>query len=384
MTCESITPNSKNIVKPQYYTFKNQPLECGKVLSEVTICYETYGTMSPQRDNAILLIHALSGSAHAAGYHSENDKKPGWWDEMIGPGRAFDTDRYCIVALNSLGSCYGTTGPTSVNPETQKVWGGDFPAITIRDMVNTGYALMQHLQIEQWACIAGGSMGGMQVLQWAIDYPHAMRAIMPIATTYRTTPEMIGFNYIARRAIMDDPLFNGGNYDPQNPPKLGLSIARMLGHMSYLCDIAFENKFQRKLRKDVDTLSYNPQGNEFDVESYLEYQGTQFVARFDANTYLVITRAIDYYDLTATTDGDLEKAFQNISVPTLLISFDSDWLYPPETHQKIADAIASHGVKVQHHVLSSPCGHDAFLIESAQETPIMREFLNEYTSYLSC
>lgn len=380
MTRDEIKNHPLGIVPERFVHFHDFALDCGATLKDVTLCYEMYGTLSEKKDNAILIIHALSGSAHAAGFHSENDAKPGWWDTMIGPDLAFDTNRYCIIVPNSLGSCYGSTGPTTLNPDTGKLWGPDFPGITIQDMTRANRELMRQLDIPQWACVAGGSMGGMQVFQWAIMFPKCVRCILPIATTYRTTPEMIAFNYVARRAIMDDPAFLNGHYDLKNQPTHGLSIARMLGHISYLCETAFENKFGRALRPNIEKKSYNPRNNEFDVEGYLDYQAKQFVGRFDANTYLLIARAIDYYDTTENFDGDIIPALAQVKVPTQFISFDSDWIYTPELHQRMADAIAATGTPVRNHVIPSPCGHDAFLIEYEAETPIVQKFLDDYAA----
>ncbi|HRR27748.1 MAG TPA: homoserine O-acetyltransferase [Victivallales bacterium] len=361
--------SSKDImefVKEYDFVFGEVPedylvLDCGKKIGPINIRYETYGSLNPERTNAILILHALSGDAHVAGKHSPSDKKSGWWDKMVGPGKAFDTEKYFIVCSNVLGGCSGSTGPRSINPETGKLYNMSFPVITIRDMVKAQYRLMKYLKIEKWLAIAGGSMGGMQALQWAVSYPDAVKSVIPIATTSRLSPQAIAFNWVGREAIMSNPDWKNGNYQDKGPEK-GLSIARMLGHITYLSDESMAKKFGRNLQNMKDyafNFSYN-----FQVESYLKYQGQSFVERFDANSYLYISRAMDYFDLSEEYDGNLTKAFESVKSDFLVISFSSDWLFPPSQSMQIVSALRNKNLNVSYCNIDSIYGHDAFLLET--------------------
>ncbi len=368
--------NSVGIVKPQDFTFGITeddllPLDCGKKLGPVNIRFETYGELNAERSNAILILHALSGDAHVAGYHSEDDGKAGWWDDMVGPGKPFDTLKYFVVCSNVIGGCSGSTGPSSINPATGQRYSLSFPVITIGDMVRAQHRLMKHLGIERWLSLAGGSMGGMQALQWAVDYPEAVGSVMAIATTARISPQGIAFDWVGREAIKNDPAWDGGNYRDAIPEK-GLSTARMLAHITYLSDESMLNKFGRKLQSS-DHYSYDFD-YDFSVESYLQYQGRRFVERFDANSYLYITRAIDYFDLSDRGNGDLAAAFRNVSCPFLVVSFTSDWLFPPYQSQQLVEALAENHVKVSSCVIESSYGHDAFLLEYATLGKMVADF----------
>jgi homoserine O-acetyltransferase len=359
------------------------------------VAYETYGTLSPQRDNVILVCHALSGDAHAAGIaktppaESTRDgfgatdrdgaagKGLGWWDGMIGPGKAFDTDRFFVVATNLLGGCRGTTGPSSVNPATDKPYGADFPVITVADMVRTERAFLDELGIERLAAVAGGSLGGMQALEWAILYPDQVDAIVPIASTHALHPQGVAWNAIARESIMRDPAWQGGQYYGTGAaPDAGMGVARMVGHVTYLSAQALEDKFGRRLQSG-DDIRYAVTGADFQVESYLRHQADSFVKRFDANTYLYMSRALTYFDLARQYGGSLTEALAGVAARTLLIAFSSDWLYPPTASQEIADALRALGKPVEFEVIEAPYGHDCFLLEEARQTPIIRQFLNK-------
>ncbi len=367
---------SVGIVETQYYTFAEPPcqleLECGRKLGPITLAYETYGKLNAGKSNAILVIHALTGDAHAAGRHSPSDRKPGWWDKMIGPGKAFDTDRYFVICSNSVGGCQGSTGPSSINPETGRPYGLEFPMVTIGDMVNAQKALIDHLGIEQLACVVGGSMGGMQVLQWATTYPDKMRLFIPIASTARLSPQAIAFDAVGRHAIMADPNWNKGNYYGANSPSSGLSIARMVGHITYLSDTSMHTKFGRDL-KDKVTPDYDFV-TEFQVESYLNYQGDEFVKRFDANSYLYLSKAMDYFDLSQP-EGELRKGLSAVQAAALVISFSSDWLFPSYMSKEIVSALRRNNVDVSYAEIQSDYGHDAFLLEFDTLSRLITNFL---------
>ncbi len=371
-------------------------LDCGQELHPVRVAYETYGTLSPRRDNVILVCHALSGDAHAAGYSTapvssstrdgfgaedrDATSRPGlgWWDGMIGPGKAFDTDRFFVVSTNLLGGCSGTTGPSSVNPATGKPYGSDFPVITVADMVRTERALLDVLGIDRLAAVAGGSLGGMQALQWPILYPGQVDAIVVIASTHAVHPQGLAWNAIARNSIMGDPAWQGGHfYGTGRQPDAGMGIARMVGHVTYLSAPALEDRFGRRLQSS-DDITYALNDPEFEIESYLRHQADSFVRRFDANTYLYTSRALTYFDLARQHgDGSLAVALRDFSARTLLIAFSSDWLYPPAGSQDIEDALREAGKPVECHVIDAPYGHDCFLLEEAQQTPIIQRFLGE-------
>lgn len=366
------------LVKPQYVTFASDPdepgilLDCGQELRPFTICYETYGMLNEDRSNAILLLHAFSGDAHAAGYHSYDDKAPGWWDAMVGPGKAFDTDRYFVICSNVIGGCSGSTGPGSINPATGRRYALQFPVITIHDMVKAQLRLLDYLQIETLLAVAGGSMGGMQALQWATEYSSRIRAAICLATTARLSAQGIAFDAVGRNAIMSDPRWNNGDYYEGEPPARGLAIARMVGHITYLSDESMRMKFGRRLQERAEAeLDFFDQ---FEVESYLEHKGGTFVDRFDANSYIYLSKAIDYFDLGAA-HGSIDDAFRGASCKFLVLSFTSDWLYPPYHSKEIVRALMRQGKDVSYSELSSPYGHDAFLLEAGRQAPLISAFL---------
>ncbi|HWG01926.1 MAG TPA: homoserine O-acetyltransferase [Trebonia sp.] len=370
------------------------PLDCGRELYPVRVAYETYGTLSASRDNVILVCHALSGDAHAAGVaqqpaaESTRDgfaaadrdgtagKALGWWDGMIGPGKAFDTDRFFVVATNLLGGCRGTTGPSSVNPATGAPYGPDFPVITVADMVRTERAFLAELGIERLAAVAGGSLGGMQAFEWAVRYPGQVGAVVSIASTHALQPQGVAWNAIARDAIMRDPAWQGGRYYGTGAaPDAGMGVARMVGHVTYLSALALGEKFGRRLQF-ADDIRYTITEPEFEVESYLRHQAGSFVKRFDANTYLYLSRALTYFDLARQYgNGSLREALGTVRAKVLLIAFSSDWLYPPAASEEIAGALRELGKPAEFHVIDAPYGHDCFLLEEARQTPIVRTFL---------
>jgi homoserine O-acetyltransferase len=336
------------------------------------VAYETYGRLNREKSNAVLVCHALSGDAHAGGWH-KGEEKPGWWDIIIGPGKALDTDKYFVICSNVLGGCKGTTGPSSLNPKTGKHYGLDFPVITIGDMVDVQKRLVDHLGARRLFAVVGGSFGGMQVLQWAISYPEMVRMAIPIAASAYSSPQQIAFNEVGRRAITSDPDWNGGDYYDRSPPARGLSLARMIGHITYLSDESMHHKFGRRLQ-DKSDYSFGFSSSDFQVESYLRYHGDAFVKRFDANSYLYITKAVDYFDLAK--DKTLAEAFRGVKAKFLVISISSDWLYPPYQSREIADALAASDVDVRHCQIKSNYGHDAFLLESGQVNYIIGNFLS--------
>jgi homoserine O-acetyltransferase len=369
--------DSVGLVDTQYFTFgEDEPfrLESGASLQPVTLAYETYGRLNADRSNAILILHALSGSAHAAGYHTPDDKKPGWWDESIGPGKAFDTNRFFVICSNVLGSCFGSSGPTSINPATGGPYGLNFPVVTIGDMVRAQVKLIDHLGIDQLLCVTGGSMGGMQALEWAAHHPKRIKAAIPLATTARHSPMLIAFSEVGRQAIYADPAWNGGDYHNQEQkPDAGLAVARMVGHITYLSEQAMHNKFGRRLQS-LERYGYEFQ-TEFAVESYLKYNGNNFTRRFDANSYLYVTKALDYFDLSAPT-GSLAAAFAASShIKYLVVSFTSDWLYPTYHSKELVAALTAVGADVSYLDIQSTWGHDAFLLEVATMTRLIESFL---------
>jgi homoserine O-acetyltransferase len=369
-------------------------LDCGHELFPVRIAYETYGTLAPARDNVILVCHALSGDAHAAGFaptppaESTRDgfaaedrdgtkgKGLGWWDGMIGPGKAFDTDRYFVVSTNLLGGCRGTTGPSSGNPATGRPYGSDFPVITVADMVRTERAFLHELGIERLAAVAGGSLGGMQAFEWAVLYPDRVDAVVAIASTHALQPQGVAWNAIARSAIMADPDWQGGHYyGTGRKPDAGMGVARMVGHITYLSAGSLGDKFGRRLQF-ADDIRYTVRDPEFAVESYLRHQAEAFVKRFDANTYLYTSRALTYFDLARQYGkGSLGQALRPVRARTLLIAFSSDWLYPPAGSEELAAALRALGKDVELHVIDAPYGHDCFLLEEARQTPMIQHFL---------
>ncbi|MBV8553529.1 MAG: homoserine O-acetyltransferase [Acidobacteriaceae bacterium] len=359
-------------VETQVVTFASLPLECGITLLNVEVAYETYGTLNAARSNAILVVHAFSGDAHAAGI-SKDTGQPGWWSTMIGPGLAFDTDRYFVISSNVLGGCRGTTGPGSIDPSTGERYAMRFPVITIGDMVRLQKMLIDHLGIERLLAVAGGSMGGMQVLEWTASYPESVAAAIPIATSARHSAQQIAFNEVGRQAVMADPDWNEGNYYDLKPPARGLAVARMVGHITYMSDGSMRQKFGRRLR-DKDAFGFDF-SVDFEVESYLRYRGSQFVNRFDANSYLYITKAMDYFDLSAGRPS-LSAAFHRTKTRFLVMSFTSDWLYPTYQSLETVSALRSHNIDVAFCELSSNYGHDAFLLETKEQTEMISGFLD--------
>ena len=358
------------IVQTKYFKI-NKPikLECGRELKDIQVAYETYGKLNKTCDNAILILHALTADAHAAYYNSPDDKKPGWWDTMIGDNKAFDTKRFFVICSNVLGGCKGTTGPSSINPDTGREYALDFPVITVNDMIKVQKELIKHLGVKK-LIVVGGSMGGMQALEWSIEYPDMVKSTIIIACTPRLTAQGIAFNAVGRNAIISDKNFNNGNYYHGEHPEQGLSIARMVGHITYLCEEAMHNKFGRDF-KDKPSFDF---GVDFQVESYLEHQGRIFVDRFDANSYLYITKAVDYYD-PARKYGTLERAMEKTKSRFLIISFSSDWLFSTEQAKIMVDALIKNNKEVSFVELKSTCGHDAFLIEWEKQTKIIESFL---------
>ena len=385
---EELKTDSVGIVSPKCIHFdEDLALRSGKTLTGFDLMIETYGELNQDRSNAILICHALSGDHHAAGFHSESDAKPGWWDHCIGPGKAIDTNLFFIVALNNLGGCAGSTGPTSLNPETGKIYGPDFPVVTVRDWVKSQVMLSDHLGIEQWAAVVGGSLGGMQVLRWAISYPERLRHAVCIAAAPKLSAQNIAFNEVARHSIINDPNFRDGHYLEANTyPKLGLMLARMVGHITYLSDSAMREKFGRAdtgiesstsnfgrdLRSGKLSFGFNV---DFQVESYLHYQGERFSENFDANTYLLMTKALDYFDPSVDFDGDFSAALQQATCRFLVISFSTDWRFPPERSREIVNDLLKAGKEVSYLEVEADQGHDAFLL------PIPR-YINALKAYL--
>lgn len=370
-------PGSVGLVRKKHFTFAEPPhemvLEGGGRLGPVTLAYETYGKLNREKTNAILILHALSGDSHAAGRYSAEDPKPGWWDNTIGPGKAFDTDRYFVVSSNVIGGCQGSTGPSSIDPASGKPYALSFPVITVNDMVRAQKRLVDHFGIERLLAVAGGSMGGMQALQWAVSYPDSVVASIPIATTSKHSPQQIAFNQVGRAAIMADPNFHDGDFYGKDVPKDGLALARMVGHITYLSDDSMHEKFGRRLRgKKSLGYSFNL---DFEVETYLRYKGDAFVSRFDANSYLYITKAIDYFDLSQPS-GSLAKALEKVKAKFLVVSFKSDWLYPPYQSKEIVKALMVNGVDVTYCEIDSRYGHDAFLMDEGDMLKIIRNFLD--------
>ena len=358
----------RDFVHARPFTFQS-----GQSLPGFTIRYETYGQLNPARDNAILICHALSGDHHCAGRHSPDDRKPGWWDNLIGPGRAVDTNRFCVISSNCLGGCVGSTGPSSLNPATGRPYGISFPFVTIRDMVRAQKLLLDHLGVSALHAVIGGSMGGMQVLQWGIEYPGFVRRLLAMATTSREGAQAIAFNEVGRQAIMQDPAWNQGEYPKDGGPRTGLAIARMMAHITYVSDASMDRKFGRRKKADAngDAYTFDIQ---FEVESYLRHQGQSFINRFDANSYLYITRALDQFDL-AQAYGSLEAAFAPVQAETLVVGFTSDWLFPPEQNRTIALALLRCGKRATYAELETDLGHDSFLLESEDLYAIVRGFL---------
>lgn len=380
---EPVVPaaNSVGFVETKYVTLFEPPqglnLEGGEQFGPITIAYETYGQLSPRKDNAIFVCHALSGDAHVAGWHSPSDRKPGWWDEFIGPGKGLDTNKYFVICANALSGCKGTTGPSSIDPTSGKPYGLKFPFITVGDIVKVHAALVRHLGIDKLLAVIGGSLGGMQLLEWAARFPDMMHGAICLASAAKLSAQGIAFNAVGRRAIQADPNFNKGDfYDQPEGPRYGLALARMVAHITYLSEVSIESKFGRRLQHS-DKLAYNlANETEFQIESYLHYQGKRFVERFDANSYLCLTHAMDYFDL-ASSYGSLAKALGQTNARFLLASYTSDWLFTTAQSQEIVEAL----IEARRHVtfveLESTYGHDAFLLEIEQLEDLVRPFLEQ-------
>ena len=369
--------NSVGIVNRQYFTFAQDTpmrLDNGETLGPVTLAYETYGQLNPERNNAILICHALSGDSHVAGYYTPEDQGPGWWDECVGPGKAFDTDKYFVICSNVIGGCQGSTGPNSTNPDTGKPYGLNFPVITIGDMVRAQRYLIDYLGIKQLLSVAGGSMGGMQVLEWASRYPERVHSAIPIATTARHSPMLIAFSEVGRQAIYADPNWNHGDYYESTHPDAGLAVARMVGHITYLSEDSMHQKFGRRLQTR-EHFGYDFE-TDFAIESYLRYNGQRFTERFDANSFLYVTKALDYFDL-ANGYKTLSQAFTNSTDLTyLVLSFTSDWLYPAYHSKELVSALTAADCDVTYLNIESTWGHDAFLLEVDTMTKLLSQFLS--------
>ncbi len=371
-----IPEDSVGLVSPQVAQFAEPlALACGRSLSHYELVYETYGELNAERSNAVLICHALSGHHHAAGYHSMDERKPGWWDSCIGPGKPIDTRKFFVVSLNNLGGCNGSTGPASRNPQTGRVYGSDFPVVTVEDWVNSQALLADRLGISQWAAVIGGSLGGMQALQWTISYPERVRHCLCIASAPKLSAQNIAFNEVARQAILTDPDYRGGDFQEQGViPKRGLMLARMVGHITYLSDDAMGEKFGRERKSE--TPNFDLHNVEFQVESYLRYQGEEFSGRFDANTYLLMTKALDYFDPAAAHDGDLVKTLEPARANFCVVSFSTDWRFSPARSREIVDALVAAKKNVSYLEIESAHGHDAFLIPSPRYIQGFGRYMN--------
>jgi len=366
---------SENFVEPQFFTFAQPPnelvLKSGVKLGPVTLAYETYGKLNADRSNAILIFHALTGDAHAAGWQ-KGDKSPGWWDAMIGPGKAFDTDKYFVICSNVIGGCKGSTGPASINPATGKPYGLSFPVITIEDMIVAQKHLIDYLGIKQLLSASGGSMGGLMALKWAVMYPGTLRSSILIATNYRHTAQQIALHEVARQAIMSDPDWQNGDYYGKSVPARGLAVSRMIGHITYMSERSMEEKFGRKLQ-NKEKLGYDF-SHDFEVEGYLKYRSDNFVQRFDANSYLYLSKALDYFDLAE--DTDLQKAFKGVKSKFLIVTFTSDWLYPSYQSKEMVKAMKANNLDVSYIEIATDYGHDSFLVEIEGQSKLVTHFLN--------
>jgi homoserine O-acetyltransferase len=373
---ESIPADSVGLVKPSTIHIDTPlQLDCGKTLPSYDLVYETYGSLNEDGSNAVLICHALSGDHHAAGFHTMEDRKPGWWDTAIGPGKAIDTNHFYVVCLNNLGGCKGSTGPNTINPETGELYGPDFPIVTVPDWVQSQAMLADRLGIKQWAAVIGGSLGGMQALQWSISLPERVRHAIVIAAAPKLSAQNIAFNEVARTAIKSDPDFHDGYYIKHNTlPRHGLGLARMLGHITYLSDEAMGEKFGRELRNGAIQYGYDV---EFQIESYLRYQSTSFVERFDANTYLLMTKALDYFDPAQAFNDDLVSTVANIQAKSLIISFTSDWRFSPERSKEIVNAMLAAGKSVCYAEIEAHQGHDAFLMPIPRYLEIFGTYMQQ-------
>ncbi|NWO04958.1 MAG: homoserine O-acetyltransferase [Alteromonadaceae bacterium] len=372
---DTLPADSVGLVSPETQHF-DQPIDlaCGQTLESYDLVVETYGTLNSDASNAVLICHALSGHHHAAGFHSMSERKPGWWDSCIGPGKPIDTNRFFVVSVNNLGGCHGSTGPASTNPATGKPYGPDFPVITVTDWVESQARLADRLGIDQWAAVVGGSLGGMQALQWSLSYPDRVRHAVVIASTPKLSAQNIAFNEVARQAITSDREFHGGRYYDFNAiPRRGLMLARMVGHITYLSDASMGEKFGRELRDEAYQFGF---GAEFQVESYLRYQGERFSESFDANTYLLMTRALDYFDPAWETNGDLAKALAPAKCEYLVLSFSTDWRFSPARSEEIVNAMISARKRVSYAEIDAPWGHDAFLIPTPRYTDAFTAYMD--------
>jgi len=374
----SVPADSVGLVAPRLLHFSEPlALDCGRQLTQFDLAYEAYGELNADRSNAVLVCHALSGDQHAAGYLSKADLKPGWWDSCIGPGKPFDTNKFFVVCPNNLGGCRGSTGPNTINPETGHYYGADFPVVTVRDWVRSHARLADALHIDQWAAVVGGSLGGMQAMQWAIDYPRRIRHAVVIAAAARLSAQNIAFNEVARRAIYTDPDFHAGfYYDHDTVPGRGLMLARMIGHITYLSDDAMRAKFGRELHEGKLNFGYDV---DFQVESYLRHQGQSFVDRFDANTYLLMTKVLDYFDPAADYDNCLAEAFRRATAKFLVISFTGDWRFAPARSHEIVRALLDADRDVTYAVIESSQGHDAFLMPIPQYLKVLATYMQRIT-----
>ena len=351
-------------------------LKCGLTLGAYQLAYETYGQLNAQRSNAVLICHALNASHHVAGVYPGQDNSEGWWDNMVGPGKPLDTDRFFVIGVNNLGSCFGSTGPMHVNPDTGRIYGADFPVVTVEDWVHSQARLLDALGIDQLAAVMGGSLGGMQALSWTLQYPDRVRHALVIASSPNLNAENIAFNEVARRAIVTDPDFHGGHFYAHGVvPKRGLRIARMLGHITYLSDDVMNEKFGRRLQRATDqAYQYSTQDVEFQIESYLRYQGDKFSEYFDANTYLLITRALDYFDPAREFGGDLSAALARAKAAFLLVSFSTDWRFSPARSREMVRALLNNRSTVSYAEIDAPHGHDAFLLDDARYLALVRSY----------
>jgi len=365
--------NSVGLVTTEYAHFDiEMRLESGRLLGPLTLAYETYGELNKDKSNAILATHAWTGDAHAAGVHSTEDRKPGWWDNMIGPGKVLDTNRYFVICTNTIGSCKGSTGPTSINPKTGRPYRLSFPVLMVRDMVRAQKLLIDHLGIDSLLSIVGGSMGAMQALEWAIHYPDRIRSIASLAGTGRTSPMAIALNSLARQAIYNDPLWKKGNYQPEHPPVDGFALARAVGHISFLSDASMQMKFDRRFSIRDGMFDFF---GKFEIERYLDYNGGNFVGRFDTNSFLYLAKALDLYDVTWNFDS-LSEALETLVCPSIWFSFTSDWLYTPQQTEEVVTELQHQNKPVEYHLIESDYGHDSFLVEPEKFIPYLKEFLD--------
>ncbi len=373
---DKIPQDSVGLVSSQCHHFEEPlPLSCGRQLAHYDLVYETYGTLNKSKSNAVLICHALSGNHHAAGYHHMDDRKPGWWDAYIGPGKCIDTNHLFVVCPNNIGGCHGSTGPKTINPDSGKPWGPDFPPLRCRDWVDAQNELMKVLGIEQWAAVTGGSLGGMQAMRWALEYPNKVRHCLAIASAMKLTAQNIAFNEIARHAILNDHNFHGGRYQEYGViPKTGLALARMVGHITYLSDVAMADKFGRDLCSGSFAQGVD-EGVEFQVESYLRYQGDSFSEVFDANTYLLMVKALDYFDLAREYDDDPILAFSRAECGFMVISFASDWRFSPTRSREIVNALIAAKKPVCYTEIESRFGHDAFLLPNHHYEEVFRAYM---------